>query len=145
MSVGNAQGSNRIAFGKHKTMALWTQHFSVNGFAIPSTRGLFSSVLLLFLALQLLSTTQMTQVSAMPNNRIYYAVFREDDVQAFPYYRLFSQETMPKVAAGLEKRNPPLVIGKKYDRNCFFSPVACMLAKHGNHLDEAIWNGNGRK
>lgn len=42
--------------------------------------------------------------------------FRDDDVQAFPYYRLFSQEVLPKMPVGLDKRNPPLLIGKKYDR-----------------------------
>ncbi|KAH7725462.1 hypothetical protein AAVH_06912 [Aphelenchoides avenae] len=43
-----------------------------------------------------------------------------------------------------QKKRDPLLVGKKYDRNCFFSPVQCMLS-FKNTNDDAIWSGRGRR
>ncbi|VDM24464.1 unnamed protein product [Toxocara canis] len=32
------------------------------------------------------------------------------------------------------------VIDKKYDRNCFFSPVQCMLWRNQNSAEHMIWS-----
>ncbi|KAK0399846.1 hypothetical protein QR680_003245 [Steinernema hermaphroditum] len=50
---------------------------------------------------------------------------------------------VPEGTAEMDKRMP-LSLGKKYDRNCFFSPVQCMLSfNNQNQHDDAIWNSRG--
>uniref|UniRef100_A0A0M3IJW3 Neur_chan_LBD domain-containing protein n=1 Tax=Ascaris lumbricoides TaxID=6252 RepID=A0A0M3IJW3_ASCLU len=38
-----------------------------------------------------------------------------------------------------DMKNERRPIGKKFDRNCFFSPVQCMLSLNSNPADDMIW------
>uniref|UniRef100_A0A915DZN1 Uncharacterized protein n=1 Tax=Ditylenchus dipsaci TaxID=166011 RepID=A0A915DZN1_9BILA len=114
----------------------WT--LSPKPLAMPSTRCLLSLSVFCLVALQLLSFST-TQISALPNpnNNKYYALFREESAQASPYYRLFAPGNEE---VSQEKRDVPMAIGKKYDRNCFFSPVQCMLSFNKNAgTEDTVW------
>uniref|UniRef100_A0A1I7XWJ2 COesterase domain-containing protein n=1 Tax=Steinernema glaseri TaxID=37863 RepID=A0A1I7XWJ2_9BILA len=70
------------------------------------------------------------------NHGLGVAVSHGSNIETFLY---------PEGVAEMDKRMP-LSLGKKYDRNCFFSPVQCMLSfNNQNQHDDAIWNSRGRR
>ncbi|TMS38430.1 hypothetical protein L596_005159 [Steinernema carpocapsae] len=81
--------------------------------------------------------------TALPQNRILRSLYSANSVDTSGNMESY---LVPGYASGMDKR-VPLSLGKKYDRNCFFSPVQCMLSFNNpaNQHDDAIWNSRGRR
>uniref|UniRef100_A0AC35U5A8 Astacin domain-containing protein n=1 Tax=Rhabditophanes sp. KR3021 TaxID=114890 RepID=A0AC35U5A8_9BILA len=67
------------------------------------------------------------------NNGIYNKIEPDDNIYLSPVEVKYIDNTQK---AGNYKRIFP--INKKYDRNCFFSPVQCMLAFNKNQPEEGM-------
>ncbi|KAE9555011.1 hypothetical protein FO519_001757 [Halicephalobus sp. NKZ332] len=84
--------------------------------------------------------------SAQPSNRIYYFLGDEAAFRMSPYYRNYASDLVIPSSVNNEppqqdtdKRTP---MKKNYDRNCFFSPVQCMLSYNTKTHHDAYY---GRK
>uniref|UniRef100_A0A7E4ZYC6 Secreted protein n=1 Tax=Panagrellus redivivus TaxID=6233 RepID=A0A7E4ZYC6_PANRE len=85
-----------------------------------------------------------TSVSALPSNRLYY--FLSDgpsDLRLAPFYPAaydsnYGLSSNAQVAGTTDKRAPTK---KNYDRNCFFSPVQCMLSYNTKAHHDAYYSG----
>lgn len=63
------------------------------------------------------------------------AVFRTDGLHISPYFPRLGANAIPsetELSRAAQKKRDPLLVGKKYDRNCFFSPVTDFVDSRHN-------------
>ena len=111
-------------------------------------QNMFSMAQISFVFILVLGSFSST-IMAKPNNRLYYLF--NDDNSAFrlsPYYRSYDSSVIVPASdssasasqtVDTDKRTP---MKKNYDRNCFFSPVQCMLSYNTKTHHDAYY---GRK
>jgi len=85
---------------------------------------------------------------AVPRYRLSYALFRGENGVADQLIPVNQVYLVPGASSENNNAQVPIkrvAVGKKYDRNCFFSPIQCMLSFKEHQLtdDEAYFVGKG--